>query len=337
MDGVFALPETARTDFLGSLVQSLGCAYVCLWRYDSNCVPGVAFRNQFPYLELQHLDLLRLASTQTQTRFFQEAGIKTVVYMGCSKGEIELGFSNMPQVDIHAILRNLFPGDFCIESQSIDQTHPTPSSSSFISLSASSPECSSLLFSTINPLITSSPLFPPETLPTHQQTIPSHYLRTPEGEHDAIIRALLHVISPPSSSTTTTSQQQQHHQNLPHSSGASTTAHAFKSYTSDNITAPIGSNFPRQSMLNRSVVFLRSLNFMRARERNINEAPRATTSAHLYHMISERRRRVKLNESFQALRALLPPGTKGSEWDECTFQEAVRRVVADLLQWQPHQ
>ena len=34
------------------------------------------------------------------------------------------------------------------------------------------------------------------------------------------------------------------------------------------------------------------------------------TSSQLHHMISERRRRERLNESFQTLRALLPPGSK---------------------------
>lgn len=28
---------------------------------------------------------------------------------------------------------------------------------------------------------------------------------------------------------------------------------------------------------------------------------------------------------------------QGSEWDESTFQEAVRRVVGDLVQWQGDQ
>jgi len=34
-------------------------------------VPGLAFRNQRPYLELQQLELLRLASTEIQIQFFQ--------------------------------------------------------------------------------------------------------------------------------------------------------------------------------------------------------------------------------------------------------------------------
>jgi len=40
------------------------------------------------------------------------------------------------------------------------------------------------------------------------------------------------------------------------------------------------------------------------------DPPPAPTSSQLNHMISERRRRERLNESFEALRGLLPPGSK---------------------------
>lgn len=45
-----------------------------------------------------------------------------------------------------------------------------------------------------------------------------------------------------------------------------------------------------------------------------------SSSTQLHHMISERKRREKLNESFEALRALLPPGIK------------VRRIVHGVVQ-----
>jgi hypothetical protein len=44
------------------------------------------------------------------------------------------------------------------------------------------------------------------------------------------------------------------------------------------------------------------------------DAQQQHTSSQLHHMFSERRRRERLNESFQTLRALLPPGTK-VRWD----------------------
>lgn len=40
------------------------------------------------------------------------------------------------------------------------------------------------------------------------------------------------------------------------------------------------------------------------------QGTRPMSSTQLHHMISERKRREKLNDSFQALRSLLPPGTK---------------------------
>ena len=127
------------------------------------------------------------------------------------------------QVDIQTKLRSLFPEDFSIrvQSQQIDQNPPTSSSYSLRSISTGSPEYSSLIFSIPG---TSQPHFPPETLgasssrvvPTmqpvpnspHQRAIDIQALTevpsltqfpTPETEHDAIMRAILHVISPTTS------------------------------------------------------------------------------------------------------------------------------------------
>ena len=60
--------------------------------------------------------------------------------------------------------------------------------------------------------------------------------------------------------------------------------------------------------MKRSFAFFGNLNIMRMRERI--QATSRPSNTQLHHMISERRRREKLNENFQALRALLPPGTK---------------------------
>ncbi|XP_061361462.1 putative transcription factor bHLH041 [Gastrolobium bilobum] len=378
MDDVFSLPEVARTDFLRSLVHSFGCAYICLWRYDSNlsnllffldgfynvinnqpssslessvserlfnqyqrltfdvnddCVPGLAFRNRLPYLELQQLDLLRLVSTETQTQFFQEARIKTAVFMGCNKGEIELGFSNISPADIKTALGSLFPKDISIHSQSMDQNPPSSSSSSFISLSTGSPEYSSLLFSipgttslshfpeTLGVVPTMQPTVPASQTSPHQQAIPSLF-PTLEGEHDAIIRAMLHVISSPPSST---SHQHQPQQNLPYTSVIHPEATAFKRYR-PNITSQLGLiSFRRQSLLNRSFAFFRRLNLTRMRE--LVQATH-TTSAQLHHMISERRRREKLNENFQTLRTLLPPGTKK---DKASILTTAKETLSSLM------
>ncbi|OIV97387.1 hypothetical protein TanjilG_07139 [Lupinus angustifolius] len=354
MEGVFSLPEAARTDFLHSLVQYLGCTYICLWSSDpisnnrlifldgfynqpstslgsvaqelfnhyqsltfdinNDCVPGLAFKNQRPYLLLQQLDLLRLASTEIQTQFFQEARIKTVIFMGCNKGEIELGFSNMTQDDIQTALRSLFPEEFCRQIQPIDPNPPSSSSSSLRSLSKGSPEYSSLIFTspgtsqsnfpeTLRGIVPTMPPLLPNTN-THQQTLQAlpqvtttHQFPSPDNEQDEIMRSILYILTSPSSTS------HHHHQNMPYNS-------AFKRYRPSlgpSIMSQMGSKFMKQNMLNRSFAFFRNLNLSRMREHIQATHP---TSTQLHHMISERRRREKLNENFQALRTLLPPGTK---------------------------
>lgn len=60
---------------------------------DNRAVPGLAFKTNLPYIEFKEFDLQAVASTQTQLQFYQEARIKTAIYMGCKTGEIELGMS----------------------------------------------------------------------------------------------------------------------------------------------------------------------------------------------------------------------------------------------------
>ncbi|KAK7281219.1 hypothetical protein RIF29_09003 [Crotalaria pallida] len=391
MEAVFTLPEAARPDYIRSLVQYLGCTYICLWSsdpispnrlifldglynqpssslgsvgqqlfnqyksltFDANDdrVPGLAFKNQRPYLLLQQLELLRLASSEIQTQLFQEARIKTAVFMGCNKGEIELGFSNMSQDEIQTALRSLFPEDFSRQSRPIDPNPPSSSSSSLRSLSAGSPEYSSLIFNipgtsqsnfpeTLGGIIHTMPPVSSNTTATtnplqHQQqqaiqalsqvVTPTQQFLTPESEQDAIMRAILYVLtSPPSSSTSSTS----HHQNLPYTLPPTTNG-AFKRYRPNfgpNImSCQMGSNFRRQSMLNRSFAFFRNLNVSRIREHMQATRPNSTQ---LHHMISERRRREKINENFQALRALLPPETKK---DKASILTSAKETLKSLM------
>ncbi|WVZ12280.1 hypothetical protein V8G54_016810 [Vigna mungo] len=108
MDAVFALPQAPRAHFLRSLIQSFACTYVSLWQHShlsnrlffldgfynalnnkptssqtlfhhyraltfdvsDECVPGLAFKNQLPYIQLKLSDLLPLTSTQIQPQFF---------------------------------------------------------------------------------------------------------------------------------------------------------------------------------------------------------------------------------------------------------------------------
>ncbi|KAA0061490.1 putative transcription factor bHLH041 isoform X1 [Cucumis melo var. makuwa] len=69
-------------------------------------------------------------------------------------------------------------------------------------------------------------------------------------------------------------------------------------------------NRKRESLMKKGLVFYRKFKKRRIEERIIIEAAKRPASAQLIHMIAERRRREKLNESFLALRSILPPQTK---------------------------
>ncbi|XP_023537999.1 uncharacterized protein LOC111798884 [Cucurbita pepo subsp. pepo] len=144
MDTVFSLDEAHRATFLRAIMQSFHPTYICLWSYlphpshcllnldalfreedanqpssslgsferrlfdeykqlvfnvENNLVPGHAFNNSISFLEL-HQSLLHIhSSSQIQSHFYAAAGIKSVVFMGCSNGEIELGFSEVNMVE----------------------------------------------------------------------------------------------------------------------------------------------------------------------------------------------------------------------------------------------
>lgn len=237
------------------------------------------------------------------------------------------------QTDIQTALRNLFPEDFSRQIQQIDQNNnnhnpPSSSSSSMRSLStAGSPEM------LINPPGTSpsSHNFPdhilggvniPPMRPV-SNTLPFHLQQPPQitpaqlfpidQQNDAIMRAIQNVLSTPPS--------QQNHAARPEAS-------AFGRYRNDKSPIIIGSNFRRQSLMKRSFAFFRNLNLMRLKERNQAMRP---SSNQLHHMISERRRREKLNDNFQALRALLPQGTKKDKASILiTAKETLRLLMEEI-------
>ncbi|XP_043706921.1 putative transcription factor bHLH041 [Telopea speciosissima] len=386
MASVFFLDEEARARFLRSLVQSIGCTYVCLWynyppssnylifmdgfyndqssnqpsssfgsfarrhfddyrqypyTIDNGYVPGLAFKEGLPYLELKELELLSRVSTETQRQFYQEARIKAAAFMGCRSGEIEIGYSNPTENNKEMEMRRWFPDDFYPQSQSQhgelphapEQNLPSSSSSSLRSLSmgSPSPEYSSLLFNI--PSTSNLPLPLKESLPIEkptkpisigiqphqqqQQTMQQPYhglhclppFQNPEKDIDAAMtRAILAVIS--SSSTSSSSSfltQQNPSLNYPVRNQAT----AFKSYNPSLApkiqTKP--TSIKRQNMLKRAISFLANMRLKMLQEQMQGTRPNST-STQLTHMISERKRREKLNESFQALRSLLPPGFK---------------------------
>ncbi|KAI9112590.1 hypothetical protein K1719_016513 [Acacia pycnantha] len=341
LDGLFNVRINQPSTSLGSSVaQRLFDQYRSLLFEvnDNDRIPGLAFKNR-TYLELQQPDLLRLAWTPIQTQFYQEARIKTAVFMGCNNGEMELGFPNMSQDDIQTALRNWFPDEVSRlnqqqpnmdQSQNQHQNPPSSSSSSLrsLSLSAGSPEYSSLLF---NIPAAPSPHFPPPP-PLAQVTAQSPF-PTPDSENEAIMRAILHVLS---TTTTSSSSPSSLPQNFPNTSHymVHPEASAFKRYNPTGIIPPprpplsqMGPDHQlrRQSLFKKSLTFFRGLNFMRMRERIQTSRPSTTQ---LHHMISERRRREKLNENFQNLRSLLPPGTKK---DKASILTTAKEVLSSLM------
>lgn len=225
------------------------------------------------------------------------------------------------------IISNLVPGDVVAPNfpimelpqpstklKLIPSPSPNPlssSSSSLRSLSMDSPaECSSLLFTTADIPILQSQLQPSSMDSIFAQARNLQF-PTPEALDEAMTRTILAVLSSSSSSV------HQPLKRLPPSYHMNVKASAFKKYArvlTPTTTTRLNQNLStRQSLLKRSFAFMRSLNLMRLRERM--PATSRPTSSQLHHVISERRRREKLNDSFQALKSLLPPGTKVRHFD----------------------
>ncbi|KAK4343370.1 hypothetical protein RND71_036464 [Anisodus tanguticus] len=126
------------------------------------------------------------------------------------------------------------------------------------------------------------------------------------GEDDAITRAYLAVLSSSPSSSLSRGQIQE---NLTRDHRLATRkATAFRKFRSTlGPNASIGARTCTHNMLKRSMTFFKNLYLMNWQEKvQVNRL----TNTQVHHIISERRRREKLNENFQQLRALLPPGTK---------------------------
>ncbi|XP_047308048.1 putative transcription factor bHLH041 [Impatiens glandulifera] len=369
MDSVFLLEDGARSLFLQNIVEFFGCSYICLWSYlpnPSNClicmdglvsssmanseavafdsyrksvfvldkndhhVPGFAFKNGVPYLEFKELDLLRLSSNQTQLHFYMEGRIKTVIFMGCGSGEIELGMSSIPQVNMEMEMKNWFPTDFSRQlpyrdrsihhSISSDQNIPSSSSSSssLRSLSMDRPELSPLLFKPFDHQLLQAGL-------NQRQHLDFQLSGQKLSEHEIMTEAILAVLSSSSSSSSLGLSNQ-------------TRPSAFKRCGSSLSPAPLISTYSsrtgrRQDMLKRSISFFRTLNLQRIQEQI--HGGRSSSNTQLQHMISERKRREKINESFQILRSLiLPLGTKKDKASVLSstidYLTSLRTQISDL-------
>ncbi|KAL8209297.1 hypothetical protein R6Q57_006029 [Mikania cordata] len=283
-------------------------------------VPGFAFMHNLAYMEHTGLELLELASSSSQLQFYQ-----TAIFMGCKNGEIELGISNRSsQVNYEFELKKLLPGDFPQEvlPQPLDQASTSSFSSSLRSLSmennldyppflfnslqtsSSIPKTSgfkeSLLCQNMSNQTPSSSIMISED-PLQEGLI---QIRTnqliPSREHEeaAMIRAILAVISSSPPSLTSSHQLQT----------PQTAASAFRRYQTH--LGPIKRVRNRHNLMRRLVLFFRNLNKARFQQDYQMVNTNRPASNQLHHMISERKRREKLNESFQELRSLLPPGSK---------------------------
>ncbi|CAI9100601.1 OLC1v1037734C4 [Oldenlandia corymbosa var. corymbosa] len=412
-DYVFFLSEGDRANIIQQMMQSFGCTYICLWSYhpsnclkyidgfyhernnnpqsasssathsqglfdlyglstimvDSSFVPGLAFLSKNSYLVLPSTVLQRMASLEIQCLFYQNA-----IFVGCSSGEIELGFGDDSSqlVNLEMEMRTWFsqfsedfsrrqyfaptaagdllpvlqqqqpPNTTTDQNNNNNNNRPASSSSSLRSLSYDdSSEYSPILLDIPSASYLNVPenqqqgVMIPTMAATNQQQqqqsifqslsqIRSAQLPTIESEDDAMTRAILAVISsadhhhhhPASSSTTTSSGQLQQPSISRQVPVGGSQASAFRGYyrptppalapRNNNNIIPAGNR--RQNMLKRCFAFLSDLYSSSMRTQGGQTG--RTSSTQLHHMISERRRREKQNESFQRLRSLLPPGTK---------------------------
>lgn len=227
---------------------------------------------------------------------------------------------------------------------------PSSSSSSLPSLSIGSPEYSSFIRSmtttatATEPSSSSSherhPLQPAVPLPSllMPPVYGGHVAPFPSSEaEDAVMRqAMLAVIAssssappplPPAATTAPLPMMAPpwlaRHRAQAQRSSPRRRAGAFKAYSaalSPRVRRRPGA--PAQRMVKTAIALMVSVH-MAMREQELAAArrqddvvaappppPPQPTSSQLHHMISERRRRERLNESFQTLRALLPPGAK---------------------------
>ncbi|KAL4563814.1 hypothetical protein LXL04_027860 [Taraxacum kok-saghyz] len=281
-------------------------------------VPGFAFKHNLPYMERKGVELLRLASNPAQLQFYEEARIKTAMFMGCKNGEIELGMSNVSsQINFEMVLKKMFPGDFPQDLMVPQQARASSSSSSRRSLSMeNSAEYSPFLFNMLQTTSHMPEIYPLDQNPyldpssstmrsedsTLQQALnqirPGHLIPYREHEESLMTKAIIQALSSSSSPSSSPSHQLQP---LP-------VASAFKRYRS--CLGPTKQRAQsRQNLNRRSLSFFQNLSEARAQQGQMIHTTRPTSNQ-LHHMIAERKRREKINESLEALKSLLPPGSK---------------------------
>ncbi|CAL5059407.1 unnamed protein product [Urochloa decumbens] len=341
---------------------------------ESGCVPGWAYKDGLPYMEMPAHDLTNSASMPAQQQFYQEAGIEMAAFMGCESGEIEVGMmsttaaSGSPSpMSLESSLHQVFSEDFFQQSLleellQLPPTRPSSPSSSLPSVSAvDSPAAAAevvstpLLIRAAAPPATMAPAVatasssgpplkprPPFASPSSPFSRRHGHFPSPDADDAAMAEAMLAVISASSSSALPTSPSTAAAAAPPLPGGNNNhrgarrwwprrRGTAFRAYNA--ALAPMAAAWrrpppgaPGQRMIKMGISILRRMHMLRfSRERGGGAAAAmvqrvqeeeeedttpAPTSSQLNHMISERRRRERLNESFEALRGLLPPGSK---------------------------
>ncbi|XP_022026776.2 putative transcription factor bHLH041 isoform X2 [Helianthus annuus] len=341
IDGVYKEENNQTSSSSGSLALRSFLDYqksMFLVDNYSRRVPGFAFMHNRTYMECKGFELSKMASNAAQLQFYQ-----TAIFMGCDNGEIELGMSkDSSQINFEIELKKSFPGDFPQEvlGQSLDQTRPSSSSSSLRSLSMeNSADYPPFLFNMLQTTSNMAEIYgfkePYLEQQAPNQTPSSSTMRSPEDalqqtlnqirtnqkipsrehEEEAMTRAILAAISSSSPASSSSS-----HQRRP-----PRVASAFKRYRSH--LGPTNQVQNRQSLTRRSLSFFRNLNEARAQQDyRMAQTTRPTTNQ-LHHMMSERKRREKLNESFQALRSVLPPGSKK---DKASVLSNIKEYIGSL-------
>ncbi|KAL5701659.1 hypothetical protein ACHQM5_026974 [Ranunculus cassubicifolius] len=318
IDGWYNEKSNQLSSSSGSLTRRLFDTYrKSQYTLDISFVPGFAFKEGIPYLELNQQELVRRTSNITQRQFYQEAQIKSAAFLSCRSGEMEIGMSRFNQVNMKFEIDNLF------QQFQFDLPDQDWYSSYSSSLSASSQESSPLFYTmptsstsympefnldvqieqTPTPSPTPTPTLSPS--PQNQQQAKDVYSRLsiqnldPESDNATMAKAMLAVISSPSSSSSSYNQPQH---TLNYNSPVSQNTGAPKHYTS--ALAPNHHSKGKQNMFKRSGYVMSNI------PPSWREEGNPQTNSQLHHKLSERKRREKLKESFEELRPLLPPSTK---------------------------
>nr|UFA45712.1 bHLH15 [Pinus massoniana] len=314
-------------------------------------VPGLAW-NQPPYVWLTANELLQFSSDESQQEFYRVAHIQTAVFIPCSSGVVELGTTNLVQADeqnklrISSLLRSLMVSpniSVTIAMPMPGTSISTSSCSSLPSRSIDSPESSSLVSYLQYPTITTTDQMniPPDT---HQYSMSTSELAGGFYPHPSSG----HLISDHDQETTLVYQLGSNTQQIsvpglllfPQTSQAS--GFPAASSATNMMPSAFGMWRPPSNMvtprivegqykLKRCLSILRNIHAERLAQVSMSGSQRppggTVSSSQVHHMISERRRRERLKESFEALRSFFP---RGGRKDKASILGYTREYLTSL-------